>query len=230
MTASYSPPPLAPHEQADADAIRRWRKAVREALVHARLAIDDAEHSRWSAVIHGNLASAFREVTGIAVSLYWPYRHEFDPRPLAEALWARGAVCALPVVAVPKAPLAFREWRADSRLEAGAYGIPVPVATAEVSPVVVLAPLAGFDALGYRLGYGTGYFDRTLAALGNRPVSVGVGFEVARLDSIHPQAHDVPLDFIVTERGLRRTHAGGRLANGGVKDFRHFDVVADAGT
>lgn len=224
MTSSYSPPPLALHEQSDAEVVRRWRKAVRAALVGARLAIDDAEHARSSDAIHGRLASALANVAGIAVSLYWPYRREFDPRPLAELLWANGATCALPVVAVPKAPLVFRAWYADSRLEAGAYGIPVPADTPEVPPDIVLAPLAGFDARGYRLGYGTGYFDRTLAALGNRPISIGVGFEVARLDSVHPQPHDVPLDFIVTERAMRRTRAGGRLANGEAKDLRRIDA------
>jgi 5-formyltetrahydrofolate cyclo-ligase len=227
MTPSYSPPRLAPHEQSDAEAVKRWRKAVRNALVEARLAIDDAEHARSSSAIHGRLASALADLAGTAVALYWPYRREFDPRPLAELLWTRGATCALPVVAVAKMPLVFRAWHADSRLEPGAYGIPVPVATADVLPDIVLAPLAGFDALGYRLGYGTGYFDRTLAALGNRPISIGVGFEVARLDSIYPQPHDVPLDFIVTERGMQRTRAGGRLAGGEAKDLRRIDVAAN---
>jgi len=224
MTPSYSPPPLAPHEQSDAEAVKRWRKAVRAALGGARMAIDDAEHARASSAIHDRLASTLADVAGIVVSLYWPHRREFDPRPLAELLWRRGATCALPVVAVPKTPLVFRAWHADSFLEAGAYGIPVPVATAEVAPDIVLAPLTGFDTLGYRLGYGTGYFDRTLAALGNRPISMGVGFEVARLDSIHPQPHDVPLDFIVTERGMQRTRAGGRLASGEAKDERRIHV------
>ena len=217
-------PSLDRDECANADAVKAWRKATRQALLRARLAIDDEAHARWSAAIERSLDVAFGGVTGIMVSLYWPYQREFDPRPLAASLRTRGATCALPAVVAPKTPLSFRPWRDGDPLEAGAHGIPVPAGGREVLPDVVLAPLTGFDGLGYRLGYGTGYFDRTLAALGNRPVSVGIGFELQRLDSICPQAHDVALDFIVTERGISRTVAGGRLTSGELKDMRRFGL------
>jgi 5-formyltetrahydrofolate cyclo-ligase len=77
-------------------------------------------------------------------------------------------------------------------------------------PDAILMPLNAFDAAGYRLGYGGGYFDRSLAALSPRPRAVGVGFELARVDSIRPQAYDLPMDFIVTEAGAFEV-ANGRL-------------------
>ncbi len=90
------------------------------------------------------------------------------------------------------------------RMERGHWGIPVPPATSErLAPEICLAPLVGWDAEGYRLGYGGGYFDRTLAALAPRPFVVGVGLQSARLDTIAPQPHDVPLSAIVTEAGVQ---------------------------
>lgn len=81
------------------------------------------------------------------------------------------------------------------------YGIPAPQGTPQLQPDLLLVPVNGFDARGYRIGYGGGYFDRTLAGA-DRPVTVGIGFELARLDDVQPEAHDLPLDWIVTEAGI----------------------------
>lgn len=81
------------------------------------------------------------------------------------------------------------------------HGIPIPAGDGSLHPEVVLLPLVAFDADGYRIGYGGGYFDRTLAAMSPRPLAIGVGFELARVDSTGPQAHDIRLDVIVTEAG-----------------------------
>jgi hypothetical protein len=88
------------------------------------------------------------------------------------------------------------------------YDIPVPDGTGVVAPDIAIVPMNGFDAQGYRLGYGGGYFDRTLAALDRRVLAIGVTFDALKLDTLHPQPHDIPMDFVVTEAGIYR--AGGR--------------------
>jgi 5-formyltetrahydrofolate cyclo-ligase len=88
-------------------------------------------------------------------------------------------------------------------MERGAYGIPYPRDSAVLRPDLLLMPPVGIDAQGFRLGYGGGYFDRTLAAQHPRPLCVAVGFEISRIPSIQPQAHDIGMDALVTERGLQ---------------------------
>ena len=114
---------------------------------------------------------------------------------------------ALPVVIAEHEALRFREWTPETPLAADRYGIPTPSAGDWLIPDLILLPLNGFDAAGYRLGYGGGYFDRTLAALSPRPLAVGVGFEINRVASIRPQPHDQRLDWIVTENGAFRPAA-----------------------
>ncbi|MGA8380332.1 MAG: 5-formyltetrahydrofolate cyclo-ligase, partial [Stellaceae bacterium] len=101
-------------------------------------------------------------------------------------------------------PLEYRAWRPGDPLVDGVWNIPVPERRDIVVPQAVLAPLVGFDRDCYRLGYGGGYFDRTLAALAPRPWAIGVGFEASMIETIRPQAHDIPMDLIVTEACLRR--------------------------
>jgi 5,10-methenyltetrahydrofolate synthetase len=125
-------------------------------------------------------------------------------RPLAERLRAAGATLALPVVVAPGEPLLFRIWHADAPLVAGPFDAAHPSEGPAVVPDVVIVPLLGFDAAGYRLGYGAGYYDRTLAALRPRPLALGVGFACGRLPTIRPQPHDIALDAIVTEDGVVR--------------------------
>ncbi|MDF0678605.1 MAG: 5-formyltetrahydrofolate cyclo-ligase [Nitrosomonas sp.] len=89
------------------------------------------------------------------------------------------------------------------------YGIPFPDNTRGITVDSIIIPLLGFDEQGYRLGYGSGYFDRTLAAMSPRPLAIGVAFEILRLPTIHPQQHDIPMDYIVTEQSiLHRTDTG----------------------
>ena len=119
-----------------------------------------------------------------------------------------GARLGLPVVVQKGAPLQFREWWPGVSMRAGVLGLPVPNGTACLTPQVLLVPLLGFDTMGYR-GLGGGYFDRTLAALDPQPLKIGVGFELSRMSNMHPQPHDVPMDFIVTEAGVHRMETGG---------------------
>jgi 5-formyltetrahydrofolate cyclo-ligase len=80
----------------------------------------------------------------------------------------------------------------------------VPADSPVLTPDLLLVPLVGFDPAGYRLGYGGGYYDRTLAAIQPRPLAIGIGFEQQALATIHPQPHDIPMDYIVTESRVAR--------------------------
>jgi 5,10-methenyltetrahydrofolate synthetase len=174
-----------------------WRRVLRREMVARRAALSDAGHADLSVRIVEQLLAAL-PVPGV-VAFCWPIKHEPDVRAVVEYWVALGARAALPVVVAEDAPLAFRAWTAATPLEPDRYGIPTPSAGEFVVPDMILLPLNGFDGAGYRLGYGGGYFDRTLAVLSPRPLAVGVGFEINRLPSIRPESHDQRLDWIVTE-------------------------------
>jgi len=188
-----------------------WRKAERVRLIAAREAIDAGTLENWRRRMDAHLERAFPGLARARLAFCWPIRNEYDARHLARRLREAGAVTALPVVVAPRTPLAFREWHPGVELAKGALGIPYPVRSPEVVPQAVLLPMNGWDAEGYRLGYGGGFFDRTLAALAQRPLVIGVSYELARMDSIRPQAWDIPMDYVVTERGVYRRDDG-RLA------------------
>ncbi|PKO36983.1 MAG: 5-formyltetrahydrofolate cyclo-ligase [Betaproteobacteria bacterium HGW-Betaproteobacteria-6] len=179
-----------------------WRRVLRREMVARRSLLGEAAHAGLSARIVEHLLAALPVPR--VVAFCWPIKHEPDVRAVVERWAALGAKAALPVVVAEDTPLAFREWTAQTPLEADRYGIPTPLAGDFVVPDLILLPLNGFDAAGYRLGYGGGYFDRTLAALSPRPLAVGVGFETNRLDTIRPESHDQRLDWIVTEAGSFR--------------------------
>src|SRR5690606_35972074 len=112
---------------------------------------------------------------GTIIAIYWPHRNEYDARPLAARWREAGAIIALPVVVEKAAPLLFRAWHEDTPMVQGPHGIAHPDRGPALAPSVLLVPAVGFDARGYRLGYGGGYFDRTLAALqaqGQRPLTI----------------------------------------------------------
>jgi 5,10-methenyltetrahydrofolate synthetase len=137
------------------------------------------------------------------LGLCWPFRAEFDARHFAARLRRFDVQSALPVVRGAGLGLAFRAWSPGTAMERGAYGIPYPRDSAVLRPDLLLMPPVGIDAQGFRLGYGGGYFDRTLAAQHPRALCVAVGFEISRIPSIQPQAHDIGMDALVTERGLQ---------------------------
>ncbi|HEX8989039.1 MAG TPA: 5-formyltetrahydrofolate cyclo-ligase [Rhodocyclaceae bacterium] len=178
------------------------RARLRRERIAARLALPAWEHARLSGLIEDHLEREFSRRPPGSVAFCWPIRGEFDARPLVGRLLARGWHASMPVVESIAAPMRFRPWTPTAAMEVDPYGIPVP-AGGKVSPPpdIVLLPLVAFDAAGFRLGYGGGYFDRTLAELVPRPAAWGVGFELGRTAELQPQPHDVPLDLIVTERG-----------------------------
>jgi 5-formyltetrahydrofolate cyclo-ligase len=189
--------------------LKTWRKAERERLIAAREALDPASLECCRLRMDASLERAFPGLAQARLAFCWPIRHEYDARHLARKLRERGAVTALPVVVAPRTPLIFREWHAGVKLAAGPLGIPYPVDSPEVTPTVVLLPMNGWDAAGYRLGYGGGFFDRTLAAIPKKPTVIGISHELARIPTIHPQRWDVPMDWVVTERGVYRRDPGG---------------------
>jgi 5-formyltetrahydrofolate cyclo-ligase len=181
--------------------VRRWRKAQREALISRRLAATAEERQQRDLLVTAGLRTCLPVSSGSSIiGFYWPFKGEYDPRPLMRELQGQGMRIALPVVVEPARPLVFREWRPGLRMVLGVWGIPVPAEGEAMLPGTLVAPLVGFDGLGYRLGYGGGYYDRTLAAMPERPLTIGVGFELSHLETIHPQAHDIPMCLIVTER------------------------------
>ncbi len=186
------------------DAVKPWRRAERARLLALRTALPPALRRDHGEAVTARLRELLAARGGLRLGVYWPFRGEFDPRPLVECLVAEGSAVALPVVVDKKGPLEYRAWRPGEPLVDGVWGIPVPEKREIVVPDAVLAPLVGFDEACYRLGYGGGYFDRTLAALKPQPLAIGVGFEMSRIGTIHPQPFDVPMDFVVTEAALRR--------------------------
>jgi 5,10-methenyltetrahydrofolate synthetase len=184
--------------------LKAWRKAERERLVAAREALDAHAVDARRRQIDAHLERAFPGLQGIAFAFCWPIRNEYDARHLARTLREAGALTALPVVVAPKTPLVFREWHPGVALAKGPLGIPYPVGSREVAPRAVLLPMNGWDAQGHRLGYGGGFFDRTLAGLKEKPLVIGVSYELARMQTIHPQPWDMPMDYVLTERGVYR--------------------------
>jgi len=191
------------------DDVKTWRKSQRQRLIAARVALapDTVESFRKS--IDAAIARSFPGLARGALAFCWPIKNEYDARHLAKTLREQGALTALPVVTAPKQPLAFREWHPGVQLANGPLDIPYPVGSREVVPDAVLLPMNGWDPQGYRLGYGGGFFDRTLASLPKKPVVIGVTYELARLDSIQPQSWDIPMDYVVTERGVYRRDPDG---------------------
>jgi 5,10-methenyltetrahydrofolate synthetase len=188
--------------------LEQWRRNLRSELIARREAVPAATRREWDLAISLKLLHALPVRPEQVLGFCWPYRAEYDARHLLRRLRDQGLRCALPVVRGRDAPLIFRYWAPGVPMQKGALGIPYPEMTAQLEPQLVLVPLVGFGGGGERLGYGGGYFDRTLASYARRPLCVGVGYEFARLDSIFPQAYDIPMDAIVTEVALRKVEDG----------------------
>lgn len=189
--------------------IAAWRKAERARLLALREAVPLERQRRDDERIAQLLMLGFPLLRELAIGFYWPFKGEVDPRVAVHRLRTLGARSALPVVIAKGAPLEFRYWTPDTRTEPGVFGLPVPQGTETVVPDAVLMPPVGFDSHGYRLGYGGGFFDRTLAAISPQPLKIGLARELGRIETIHPQPHDIPMDFIVTENGIHEVSAAG---------------------
>ncbi len=182
------------------------RAALRRAALAARRAMSPAAWQSANAALVAALA-AWWQAWGARhrgtpwVGLYWPLKNEPDVRPVF-ADWPQRA---LPAAVAAHAPLEFRVWRKKAPMTVDIYGIPTPETNETVRPEVVIVPLVAFDRRGYRIGYGGGFYDRTLAAWrrqGWNGLAVGVGFDRAEVADVRPQSHDVPMDVVVTDGGV----------------------------
>jgi len=177
--------------------LRRMALARRDALPQ------DARNDAATAV--AALPLPFPLQPGAVVAGYYPVRSELDPLPLLNRCAAVGMRLALPRIAERDRPLVFAAWRPGDALARGAYGLSEPPAHAEaLDPHIVLLPLVAFDRRGHRIGYGAGYYDRSLKLMRARhPVlTVGIGFAIQEVDAIPAAAHDETMDFVLTERGV----------------------------
>ncbi len=180
------------------------KQAARRAATLRRDAAHRAHAASAPARVSAYFASTFRLEPGVAVSGYWPGRSELDIRPLMARLQEAGHPIGLPVVMGRGKPLSFRRWRSGDHLEPRAFGLMEPAAAApEMAPKVLLVPFLAFDREGYRIGYGAGYYDLTLASLrGHGEVlAIGVGYAAQGVASLPRDGHDERLDWVVTEEG-----------------------------
>lgn len=175
-------------------------------MVARREALDAEAHAAASAKILERLELLITALTPASIGFCWPLRAEVDLRPLLADWQEAQRTAALPVVVAPGQPLAFRRWQpGDSvgqQLAVDRYGIPFPRMGENLLPEWLLIPVNAVDRSGARLGYGGGYFDRTLAQPARPALAIGVGFDHCRVHDMRPAAHDVPLDALVTEKGV----------------------------
>lgn len=159
-------------------------------------------HARGQGQAAEILADYLAAQAGAVLSGYMPMRSEIDPLP---AMAAHRGVVGVPVIPGPAMPLKFREWSPGCVLVAGEFGAPIPAEGAWVEPAVLIVPMLAFDARGYRLGYGGGFYDRTLELLRAKRPTLAVGFAYAaqEVDEVPIDAFDQQLDAVVTEEGVR---------------------------
>lgn len=183
------------------------KSPIRVRAKEARRCAFERFGERIGPILTANFFAQFSHPPGADFAGYWPTGDEADVRPLMTALHQRGHRVALPQVVRRDTPLRFLLWHPGARLEAGLEGIVEPLAgSEEIDPSVLLVPLLGFDETGARLGYGGGYYDRTLAALrrARNIEAIGIAFSDQEMDRLPAGDHDERLDWVVTELGCRR--------------------------
>jgi 5-formyltetrahydrofolate cyclo-ligase len=189
------------------ETIAAEKAALRRLMRERRAALGPEARAAASLAVRDRLIpwiAAMAPPRGSVISGYWPIRDELDPRPALEALTEQGYSVALPVSIAHGEPLAFRAWSPGEPLAPDIMRIeaPLPAAPA-LTPRLLLVPMLAFDRACRRLGYGAGFYDRTLAALRSRGsvTAVGLAFNVQEVERVPAGPDDAPLDAVVTERG-----------------------------
>jgi 5-formyltetrahydrofolate cyclo-ligase len=189
---------------------RARRRALRQTLIQRRETMGAATLAPLYGAISGGLEALLAQLAPRSLGFTWPFRGEFDALPLVRNWLAQDAArwAALPVVGAKGEPMSFRRWTPACDMDSDRYGIPFPASGDAVVPDLLLIPCNGFDGRGFRLGYGAGHYDRTLAVLAPTPRTIGIALEDGRLDDLQPQPHDIPMDWIVTEAGVSGPFGG----------------------
>lgn len=196
MSASHNP------AESEAQRLKAWRTQQRRALLAIRATLSPDERQRAEASLALNLIHGLPLARFDTVGFCWPIQGEPQLDAALNAWLELGIGLALPQSLTETRTLVYRPWQPNAPLKDGPMGIPYPDTALRVDPTCLLVPLVGFDDAGYRLGYGGGYFDRSLAAAVPRPLCIGVGFAATRIPTTHPQWYDIAMDGIVTEDGL----------------------------
>ncbi|KKB86369.1 hypothetical protein VW29_01975 [Devosia limi DSM 17137] len=186
------------------DTIEQAKAALRIKAHAARAALTPSDRADAALAAAEHFFNALTLQPGQIVAAYWRIRDELDCQPILVRLMDSLQPVVLPVVMGPEEPLELRVWEQGAALYPAGFGTLAPSELApQAVPDVVLMPLLGFDAMGTRLGYGGGYYDRTLAGLAKKPLLIGLAFAAQEIDTIPREEHDIPLDIIVTEAGVR---------------------------
>jgi 5-formyltetrahydrofolate cyclo-ligase len=183
------------------------KQALRKRLVAQRLALPDR-------LVRADMLQRVMRIWLVGrpdavIGAYWPIKGEFDPLPALHRWKEDGELLdepqlrriGLPVVDKLHKTLKFHAWYPGCPMEEDAYGIPKPKDTEVIVPTLLFVPCVGYGAGGYRLGYGGGFYDRTLAKLQPKPFTVGLGYTCGYCDDLEPEPHDVPLDAILNDNG-----------------------------
>ncbi len=171
-------------------------------MIAQRQAISLEQRLMWSEQIDRHLKHLLERLAPNEVGACWPFRAEHDLRPVCAWLRGRGVLTTLPRVVGSGQALQWRRWDETVALVADRMGLKYPAEGESLAPDLLLIPGNAFDDCGYRLGYGAGFFDITLARAQPRPIAVGVAYAIARVPDLLPKPHDLPMDWLVTERGI----------------------------
>lgn len=184
------------------------RQQQRQTLLAERAAMTKKQRELATQQILRHLEMMLLKMTPQVLALYWPIKNEISCHAIMPNLLKKGWQLCLPVINNETKKLQFSRWTPETTMVAGYWNIPIPTINDWLNPDMYLIPLVGFDLNNYRLGYGGGFYDRTLGDINKPATFIGIGLESARLTTIDPHEFDIPMDIIITESGL--IHSNGR--------------------